>query len=231
MVKNPWWFLLIFFSLFACKDRPTFPLTPSINLNEFYFKQIKDFSLDSLIIKIQFEDGDGDLGLDATETYPPYQLLDVVTDPITGDTIKFGDEGAPLEYNCVDYEIVRKESTVGDSLIVTADTIYVERNADHFNFYLTFLIEEDDGSFREFNPALERNCAPPYHGRYFILNTARDIRPLTGELQYSLISGFRLLFRNETIKLRIQIQDRALNESNIIETDKFNINDIIRPPD
>ena len=68
MVKNPLWFLLIFFNIVACEDRPTFPLTPAINLNEYYFKQIQDLSLDSLIIKLQFEDGNGDLGLDATET-------------------------------------------------------------------------------------------------------------------------------------------------------------------
>lgn len=228
MVKNPLWFLLIIISLIACQDRPTFPLTPSIGLNEFYFQEIQGFSLDSLIIKLKFEDGDGDLGLDANETYPPYQLLDPVLDPVTGDTLRHGDEGTP-EYNCLDYEIIRKESAINDSLIVTSDTIYVIRNPDHFNFFLTFLIEKDDGSFREFIPALERNCAPPYHGRYFVLNTARDIRPLTGELQYSLLSGFRLLFRNDIIKIRIQIQDRHLNKSNIIETDAFSINDIIRP--
>ena len=228
MVKNPLWFLLIFFSIVACEDRPTFPLTPAINLNEYYFKQIQDLSLDSLIIKLQFEDGNGDLGLDATETNPPYHLLDVIV--IDGDTLKYGDNDTLPEYNCIDYEILRKETSVDGSLVVTADTIYVIRNPDHFNFFLTFLIKEDDGSFREFNPALDRNCAPPYHGRYFVLNTARDIRPLTGELQYSLLSGFRLLFRNDIIKIRIQIQDRSLNKSNIIETDEFSINDIIRPP-
>jgi len=228
MVKNPIWFLLIFFSIVACEDRPTFPITPSINLNEYYFRQIQDLSLDSLIIKLQFEDGNGDLGLDATETNPPYHLLDVIV--IDGDTLKYGDNDTLPEYNCIDYEIIRKETSVDGSLVVTADTIYVIRNADHFNFFLTFLIKEDDGSFREFNPALDRNCAPPYHGRYFVLNTARDIRPLTGELQYSLLSGFRLLFRNDIIKIRIQIQDRSLNKSNIIETDEFSINDIIRPP-
>ena len=228
MVKNPLWFLLIFFGIIACEDRPTFPPTPVINLNEYYFKQIQDFSLDSLIIKLQFEDGNGDLGLDATETNPPYHLLDVIV--IDGDTLKYGDNDTLPEYNCIDYEILRKETSVDGSLVVTADTIYVIRNPNHFNFFLTFLIKQDDGSFREFNPALDRNCAPPYHGRYFILNTARDIRPLTGELQYSLLSGFRLLFRNDIIKIRIQIQDRALNKSNIIETDEFSINDIIRPP-
>ncbi len=232
MVKNPLWFLLIILSLASCQERPTFPETPTIGLNEYYFKLIQNLSLDSLVIKLQFEDGDGNLGLYSDETDPPYHLMDVQIDPVTGDTLRFGDPNTPEDYNCVDYEIIRKESSAGDSLVVTADTIYVIRNPDHFNFFLTFLIENDDGSYREFNPALERNCAPPYHGRFFILNTAGDIRPLTGELQYSLVSGFRLLFRNEkSIKLRIQIQDRALNKSNIIETEPIKINDVIRPPD
>lgn len=228
MTKNLLWLLLIFFSANSCQDRPTFPLTPSIGLNEFYFQEIQDLSLDSLILKIKFEDGDGDLGLDADQTQPPYHIYDAVT-KTNGDTLRYGDPGAPEDYDCVNYEILRKETSVNGSLVVTADTIYVDRNPDHFNFFLTFLVKEDDGSFREYNPALERNCAPPYNGRYFVLNTARDIRPLTGELQYSLVSGFRLLFRNDIIKIRIQINDQALNRSNILETDEFSINDIIRP--
>lgn len=229
VVKNPLWFLLIFFSLISCSDRPTFPNTPAIELNEFYFQDIADLSLDSLIIKLKFEDGDGDLGLDADEIYYPYQLLDVYVYP-NGDTVRFGEPNTPDPYNCVDYEIYRKETSVNGSLVVTADTIYVLRNPDHYNFFLTFLIKLDDGTFREYNPALERNCAPPYNGRFFVLNTERDIRPLEGELQYSLLSGFMLLFRNDIIKLRIQIQDRILNKSNILETDEFRIGEIIRPP-
>lgn len=228
MGKNPLLFLLIFLSMVACKDRPTFPNTPSIHINEIYFKDVNDLSLDSLIIKLQFEDGDGDLGLESFETNPPYHLLDViVTD---GDTLSYGDNDTLPAYNCIDYEILRKETSVDGSLVVTADTIYVVRNPNHFNFYLNFLIEQSDGSFRVYNPALERNCAPPYHGRYFILNTNRDIRPLSGELQYSLLSGFQLLFRDEKIKIQIYILDRSLNHSNIVETDPFYIGDIIRPP-
>ena len=227
MLKNSLWYLFIFSVLASCTDRPTFPNTPSMGLNEFYFREIQDLSLDSLVVKLKFEDGDGNLGLDANETDPPYHLMDPVT--VGGDTLRFGDPGTPEEYNCVDYEILRKETIVNDSLIVTSDTIYVIRNPDHFNFFLDFLVKNPDGSFRVYDPALERNCAPRYHGRYFVLNTARDIRPLEGELQYGVISGFRLLFRNDIIKMRIQIQDRALNKSNIIETDEIRISDIIRP--
>jgi hypothetical protein len=229
MVKNALYILLILPVFFTCQDRPTFPIEPRIELNDFYFREVEDFPLDSLIIKVQFEDGDGDLGLESFETDFPYHLLTVQTYS-NGDTIRYGEAAAPDEYNCVDFEIIRKESSVNDSLVVTSDTIFVERNPNHFNFFLDFLVKEPDGSFRVFNPALERNCAPPYHGRYFVLNTARDIRPLTGELQYTLLSGFRLLFRNDIIKLRIQIQDRNLHRSNVLETEEFNINDRILPP-
>lgn len=227
MVKNPLWFLFIFL-VFGCNEKPTFPVTPSISWSEFYFREIQDVTLDSLIIKIQFEDGDGDLGLESYETQPPFHILDIYVYP-NGDTVRHGDPDTP-PYDCVKYEIIRKEESINDTLKVTADTILVERNRDHFNFFLDFLIKEDDGSFRVYDPALERNCAPPFHGRYFMLNSIGGIRPLEGELQYNLLSGFRLLFRNETIKIRVQIQDRQLNKSNILETDEFNITDEILPP-
>jgi hypothetical protein len=106
----------------------------------------------------------------------------------------------------------------------------VIRNLNHYNFYLTFLVEQSDGNFIEYN-TYENLCAAPFHGRFFVLNTARDIRPLTGELQYGFISSFRLLFRNyKSIKMRFQIQDRNLRKSNIIETEAFDINEIVRPP-
>ena len=226
MVKNSLWFLLII-AFFGCNEKPTFPTTPSIGLSGFYFREIQNSSLDSLVLTINFEDGDGDLGLESFEDYPPYHILDTVFND--GDYVRPSDPGAP-EYDCVNYEILREETSVNDSLVITADTIQVVRNPDYYNFYLEFLIKVNNDSFRVYNPALERNCAPPFHGRYFVLNTLGGIRPLEGELQYNLLSGFRLLFRNEIIKMRIQIQDRQLNKSNIIETDEFSIYDKILPP-
>ena len=222
--------MFIFLIYGSCAERPVFPDTPSIELADYYFQEVQNVSLDSLVITLKFKDGNGDLGLDANETQRPYHLWDVQTNN-NGDSIRFGDPGAPVEYNCVDYEIFTKRIVVNDSLIITADTVYVIRNLDHFNFMLDFLVETpiNSDNYVVYDPALERNCAPRYHGRFFVLNTARDVRPLEGELQYTLVSGFRLLFRNDRIKMRMQIKDRALNGSNIIETEPFNINDIIRP--
>lgn len=233
MVKNPLWLLLIFFGIISCHDRPTFPETPEIKLNDFYFRQIENITggptlQDSLVIKVQFEDGDGDLGLFATQTQPPYHLLDII---VSGeDTLKYGDNDTLPEYNCFDYEILTQTISQGDSLYVKSDTIYVIRNPNHFNFFLTFLVETNNGEFVEFD-TYENLCAGPYHGRFFYLNTAGDVRPLTGELQYGFISAFRIPFRiYDRIKMRIQIQDLKLNKSNIVETEAFRIDEISLPP-
>jgi hypothetical protein len=41
-------------------------------------------------------------------------------------------------------------------------------------------------------------------------------------------SQFNTLFGNKTIKLRIQIQDRALNRSNTIESNEFTLAEVLR---
>jgi hypothetical protein len=230
MVKNPLWLLFIFSAFISCHEKPVFPTTPSISLNDFYFREIASSTgpsfQDSIVIKLRFEDGDGNLGLDANETNPPYNIYDVVV--TAGDTLRYGDNDTLPAFNCYNYEILRKRTSVNNSLVIVSDTIYVIRNLNHYNFFLTFLVEEN-GQFVEYN-TYEKLCAPPFHGRFFVLNTARDIRPLTGELQYGFISSFRLQFRFNTIKVRFQIQDRALNKSNIIETEPFNISEVVRPP-
>jgi len=227
---NPLWLLFLFFGFVSCQDRPVLPLTPSISLDDYYFQIIASPDgknlRDSIVVKVNFEDGDGNLGLNANENYPPYQLYDVVL--VGGDTLKYGDNDTLPDYNCYNYEIITTTSSVGGVLVVNSDTIYVQRNPDYYNFFLTFLIKEN-GEFVEYN-TYERLCAGPFNGRFFILNTAGDVRPLTGILQYGFISSFRLLFRNDIVKLRIQIQDRDLNKSNIIETDEFNVSEIARPP-
>lgn len=211
------WFMVTGFAMASCYEKPELPVIPAISVNDFYFKTIPNVTLDSLVLTINFEDGDGDLGLESFETDPPYHLFDIFV--IAGDTLMLGDNDTLPPYNCVDYEIFNP----GPS----ADTVFVRRNPNHFNFFLTFLVKDGD-EFRPFDPARERNCAPPFNGRFFVLNTTRTLRPLRGELQYRLVSGFRLLFRNDSIKLGVQIQDRSLNRSNYIETDAFMVQDRVR---
>lgn len=222
MQKSPLWFLLLMFLVFSCYERPEFSNVPAIKLKDFYFASTDYELLDSLVVIIEFQDGDGDLGLTADEVNDPYQLYTILFD---GDSIKIGDSDTLPPYNCLDYEIIQKPSEPGTPAEV--DTFYVQRNPNYFNYFLDFYTLEN-GKWHLYDPAVERNCSPRYHGRFFPLNTRGDVRPLTGELKYGLTSGFRLLFRYDTLKLHIQIQDRALNRSNVLATDAFLIQDRYR---
>ena len=222
-MRKSWiWFLLVSMAFSTCYEKPEFPVVPSIALKDFYFFQANDLQ-DSMIFVIDFEDGDGDVGLNSNQTFTPYHIWDII---FGGDTLFYGDNDTLPPYNCFDYEIFRVRDPQ-TNLIVKVDTVYVQRNNNHFNYFLDFYTLED-GQWVLYDPRQEPTCGPNFWGRVFNLNTQGDERPLKGSIKYSLLSGFRLLFRNDTLKIRVKIQDRALNVSNTIETEPFLIQDKFR---
>ena len=57
--------------LSGCYNPPEFPIEPTIKFSDIIFKQVENRP-DSLILVIEFQDGDGDLGLRADENDIPY---------------------------------------------------------------------------------------------------------------------------------------------------------------
>lgn len=224
MIKN----LLLFsvvsvIGLMACNRAPELPVIPVIDFQDVIFREVD--GPDSLIVSIYFEDGDGDLGLTSFDITDPFHPFDVVLDA-NGDTITIGSRPDLPPYNPIDYIIVRDQD--GNAI----DTVLVELNENHYNFFVRFFTKKN-GQYTEFNWR-----DPPYFqtfdGRFPLLN--RDVsdgqlreRPLEGELRYGMTSsGWLFLFR-DTLKLSIQIQDRSLNRSNVVETPDFTL-DMIRKP-
>jgi hypothetical protein len=107
MQKSGLWFLLLIFIAFSCYERPVFSVVPTIELKDYYFSATNFELLDSMIIIVSFEDGDGDLGLSPDETYDPYHLYTIL---FNGDSIKIGDNDTLPPFNCLDYEIIQKPS-------------------------------------------------------------------------------------------------------------------------
>ena len=75
----------------ACFDPPEFPITPEIDFEGIYFREAKAVGQrDSLVLTISFRDGNGDLGLSATDVShidPPYHDLNYYLATPDGDTI------------------------------------------------------------------------------------------------------------------------------------------------
>ena len=206
--------------LASCNKAPELAVIPKIEFESVKFKEVD--GPDSLIVGISFEDGDGDLGLTSNDIDGDYAPYIVVLDE-DGDTIRFGSRPGLPQYNPIDYIILRNEDGVA------TDTILVEINENHYNYFVRFFTKKN-GQYTEF----DWRAAPYYQtfdGRFPLLNT--DIadnqlkeRPLEGLLRYGMTSSGWLFVFRDSLKISVQIQDRALHKSNIVESQDFTLESI-----
>jgi len=223
-------FVISGFLLWGCYTPPEFPIEPSISYSDVVFKDIENLP-DSLIIVIKFQDGNGDLGLSSNETQPPYHPI-WYFQKSNGNLITYADRQTsafdtlpPYEfpYTCQNYVL---NSDILDG-IYADDTVYYQTNSDHWNIFVDYFVKKN-GVYTEFDweTAFDPQCSDSFNGRFPLLSDLSN-SPLEGKLRYGMTSaGFNFLFRNDTLKLRIQIKDRALNRSNLIETPDFTLKSI-----
>ena len=237
-MKSTWGLVMLVVAgvgLYSCFDPPEYNLTPEIVFENLIFKETPDLSdADSLILFLQFKDGDGNLGLDAnrdtgcvvygsdTVCYNEKFYFTLIE---TGEPVnykikrtrpEFGLPDFVPPYTCINWEVVIENDIV-------KDTLFFELNEDHYNIFVDFLVKQNDGSFQELD--LRTELCTTYDGRFPILAKNSDLSllsPVEGTLKYAMVSSaFVLQFSIKTVKLRVQIQDRLLNKSNIIETPEF----------
>jgi hypothetical protein len=226
-------FLFISIGAGACFTPPDYPVLPQIEFESIVYREYGtgfDGIADSLILKIKFKDGDGDLGLDPSEIAAPYNnkfyfrfsngkflnYSDKRTNPNYDTLPEFF-----KPYNCINWDVIRENNLV-------KDTLYFQLNPDYYNITIDFLVKNADGkTYTEFDWTKEFDypgCGGTYDGRFPILFKDKPGSPLEGTIRYGMGStGFKALFSVKQIKLRIQIKDRALHKSNIIETPDFTL--------
>jgi hypothetical protein len=89
--------LLIISATSSCFDPPVFPDTPTIEFESIEFREFGGFAdPDSLILKIKFQDGDGNLGIDKITTNRG-DLIDNINDPFHDSNFYLSDGGTSLK--------------------------------------------------------------------------------------------------------------------------------------
>ena len=159
--------------MFACTGEPDFSFIPEISFNNVRVLTVASQGLlgvtkkDSVVMTVNFQDGDGDLG------FTPAELI-----------------------------VLKK--TTGDSLQTFVVDVFVQRN----------------GKFIKSNPKEKFGGNVPIR-----FKQGSKPGPIEGTIDYSATFEYNvfqgipyLKGKNDTIKFAIQIKDRALNKSNIVET-------------
>ncbi len=226
------------FTISSCEPLPELAIEPKIFFNDVIFVPGGEpggfAAQDTLRVLIDFEDGDGNLGIEADNDDSVYQEFYYLTP--TGHlianfdenrVIRFGEPGQP-EFNFEDWFVGFQN---GDSI---ADTVRVQYNENFHNFFIDFYQRKDtnnDGDITDDEDYEKIDIASIFGGvagfgfnaRFFVLNTSESDRPLRGTLTYEMISAFRIspVFRNNTLKVEIKIRDRNFNESNVVSSPDF----------
>ena len=276
-------FLIGFLS--ACFDAPEFTNTPEISFNRIQFKETPSAAdFDTLILYINFKDGNGDLGLNDDYSAYPYNdsfyyvaagttLADTLkvstrtvyrsTAPFTAysllvpfkDTFPIGklitnktrnnpaysqlpaynaasclnytytEVLVPASFNAVDgtYNITDtlKDQFNNDYYLVE-DILFYTKNRNHYNIEVVFEYLEN-GDYKVFD--WYKEFCIDFNGRFPVLGDEK--RPLEGTIRYAMAnSSFLTIFNVRTLRLRVKIKDRALNESNLIITPSFTLTSI-----
>jgi hypothetical protein len=229
LVKNSFIVLLLAGAIIGCNKPPEYPVEPSISFDNVYYR--KGDTTNYLILSVNFKDGDGDLGLDSYYySGEPYNSIWYFVKQ-DGNLLSYADRNTPpfdtlppyaFPYSCYNYSVEQ------------SDTLYIQQNRDHYNIFVNFYVKKN-GVFQLYDwlTANPPNCGESYNGRFPILNLdsndnpSSKQRPLEGILKYTMKGlGFEAIFKRDTLKLEVQIQDRALHKSNTVESFEFVLKDI-----
>ena len=235
---------LVTLAVLGCNRPPDLPDTPSISFESIVFeiRNEGDPLFEENVLKLSFnvEDGNGDLGLDGSETDSRYDPFRLVLD--NGEFVEFGQRPGDPPFTCLDYVIEDRENLDlnGDGDLL--DTLLIDFNVNQFNIEVDFFVKRN-GTFEEVDiraqPRGSSNettlCGVSFDGRFPCLSNQDDPcefiqsndRPIEGVITYEMNSGIFLpIFRTDTLKLEFKIRDRALNESNLAETTEFTLQSI-----
>lgn len=205
----------------SCLAPPdNFPSTPEISFKDLNFSPTE--GSDSLILTINFKDAEGDLGLNPSDINPPFNAVTYKRDQ-AGSLIVYSKRPpeAP-SFNPIDWVI----NPIINNAVVR-DTVWVEQNEDHNNIFVRFFIKKK-GVYTEF-----RWQDPPFfttfNGRFPRIINGSETLPVEGNIKYAMLSfGWSSIFRNDTLRIDVEIQDRALNRSNVASSAEVTLNQIKR---
>ncbi len=238
--------LIIFSFLFSCIEDTNVSKIPSISFESLEFKKSdNNFNQDSLILNINFIDGDGNLGLSNDENNYPYHPFNAIIDqefnwvtlgstsvspPLyvyepDGSYYLYSNEDNRPSFNCENYII--------DTVNYTSklDTFYIQKNENNKNIFVEFYKKEnDDFKLIDWKRIFDQEygCGIDFDSRFPPLNVSNSSQLLSGKLRYGMVSyGFEMILKNDLFKLKIYIKDRDLNMSNTIETPEVTLEEIL----
>lgn len=178
--------LFLVLAALSCQKPVEYPIEPRIEYQGFTYLLNADSTFSGQgIVSFSYTDGDGDLGLDDSDTLPPFGFHDAHYYNMVIDYLK-----------CVNGVFVKTPLLSPHVPVSPADT----------------LVLYDTVTF---------------NARFKRLRDSEEPKAISGTMRYTMTVQ-NPFSPNDTIKFEIHILDRALHESNVIQTNPIYTNPIIQ---
>ena len=162
---------LMVLALSSCQEKMEYPIEPAITYQGVYYVIDADSTFTGeVVISLDYTDGDGDLGLDDTDTIYPFGPND------------------PYYYNLI---------------------------IDYLKWDGTQFVETP---LLSWNQQTQSYDTVSFNGRIKRLIDTEEEKPISGTINYTMLI-FNPFSPNDTIKFKAHLIDRALHESNTVETE------------
>lgn len=177
--------LLLALAVSACQKPVEYPIEPKIAYEGFTYLMNPDSTFSGEgVISFSYTDGDGDLGLDDSDTLPPFGFHDTYYYNMVVDYLK-SENGVFVKTPLLSPHV----PTSPDDTLVLYDTV-------------------------------------TFNARFKRLRDSEESKAISGSMDYKLTVQ-NPFSPNDTVKFEIRILDRALHESNVIQTDPIFTNPIL----
>ena len=171
--------LILTLAVCSCQKPVEYPIEPKIAYEGFTYLMNPDSTFSGEgVISFSYTDGDGDLGLDDSDTLSPFGFNDAHYYNMMIDYLK-----------CVNGEFVKTPLVSWNVQTQTYDTL-------------------------------------SFNARFKRLRDSEDPKAISGTMDYQLTVQ-NPFSPDDTVKFEIRILDRALHESNVIQTEAIYTNPII----
>jgi hypothetical protein len=237
----------------SCVKQPEYSVVPHIDLIDITFKpgnlNVTPAIPDTIIYRVKFRDGDGDLGFlqdDTTIEYfnPWYYVYNPTnfsilrgvssTDPIPSgyQFINYKAKRTVPQFDTLPELVCGSWELLKNSVGQTIDTIYIRQNLRAYNVNVNVFVKNNSGVYVAYDPGYDFTSCNPNQFRAAFPDVSNDGKPgpldgtLTWRLQsYNFLHGS---LNTKTLKMDITINDRAYNISNTVEKADFTLQQITK---
>lgn len=176
-----------------CQNKPDFPKEPTIKI-ESLTRSVGEFSGDDVLLKIYFQDGNGDIGItdDERQTIRPVTIAN-----------------AKRPYQEYFYTF----NSFGQLIDST-------RNKFHHNLFVKPFVQNASGEFVE---VVFPDVSLDFKYGFKPLYEGNRQTPMEGTIEYKMSLSPPLFKKNDIVKFEIQICDRAKNLSNVVMSEPLKL--------